>query len=178
MTSSSDDTGAGVGEVRIFSVVTNFQKLALRPGGVPRDKSIAQADAELKEMKPEFDKWIDEEVEALRAALPAVGQGSGDSDWVAAATVHAGRLRDVGSTAGYDLVTFVAGAMCDILESGGAATERGIDSLNTQFDALQLVRQPQYYRLGPEDLPELKNGLLRVVARVGQRADETPSTGG
>lgn len=177
MTSSDDGTRADGNEVRIFSVVTNFQKLAVRPGGVPRDKAIAQADAELKDMKPEFDKWIDEEVEALRAALPAVGQGA-DGDWVPAATIHAGRLRDVGSTAGYDLVTFVAGAMCDILESGGAATERGVDSLNTQFDALQLVRQPQYYRLRPEDLPELKSGLLRIVARVGQRANETPSTGG
>jgi hypothetical protein len=176
MTSSSGGSGADANEVRIFSVVTNFQKLALRPGGVPRDKAIAQADAELRQMKPEFDKWIDEEIEALRSALPAGGQGAGQGDWVAAAATHAGRLRDVGSTAGYELVTFVANAMCDILESGEAATARGIDSLNTQFDALQLVRRPQYYRLRPEDLPELKNGLLRVVARVGQRADGTSAT--
>ena len=144
MTSSNDGSSADTSEVRIFSVVTNFQKLALRPGGVPRDKAIAQADAELKDMKPEFDKWIDEEIEALRSALPPVGQGIGDNEWVAVADIHAGRLRDVGATAGYELVTFVAGVMCDILESGEAATERGVDSLNTQFDALLLVRKPQY----------------------------------
>lgn len=157
--------------VRIFPVVTRFQKLALRPGGVPRDKAIAEANSALDKLKPEMDQWIDSEIKALRDALPKVGAVSADPDWVAAAATHASNLYDVGTTAGYALVTFVAGAICDILESSEAATARGIDSLNTHFDALQLVRKPQYYHLSPEDLPELKNGLLNVVARVGPRPD-------
>lgn len=168
MTPGNKGSG-GDDNVRIFSVETRFQKLAMRPGGIPRDKAIAKATAGLGELRPELDKWISEQAEALRNALPTVGAARDDSDWIANASIYAGRLRDVGTTAGYELVTFVAGSMCEILESSDATTERGVDSLNCHFDALQLVRKPQYYRLRPEDLPELKQGLLRVVATMAPR---------
>ena len=152
--------------VRIYPVVTRFQRAALRPGGISRDEAIAEANAALERLKPEFDDWIHSEVEALRRVLPWASDGAPDHDWTTAASVHCGRLRDVGMTAGYELISFVAGSMCEILETDEAATPRGIESLKCHFDALQLVRNPQYYRLHAKDLPELKHGLLRMLARV------------
>lgn len=160
--------------VRVYPVVTRFQRAALRPGGVSRDQAIADANAGLERLKPEFDEWISNEVEALRRLLPWLNDTAPDAAWNTAAAVHCDRLRDVGTTAGYELVSFVAGSMCEILESDEATTPRGIESLKCQFDALQLVRKPEYYRLHPKDLPELKDGLQRMLARI---RPDTPSEG-
>ena len=38
--------------VRIFSVKTRFQELAQRPGGLPRDVAIQQAEAQMPDCAP------------------------------------------------------------------------------------------------------------------------------
>lgn len=47
--------GTSDSPVRMFPVETQFQKLARREGGVPRDKAIEQANANIEEIKPGFE---------------------------------------------------------------------------------------------------------------------------
>ena len=49
---------AAKSDARVFSVDTRFQKMARREGGIPRDKAIAQAQTEIKEVKSHFDDWL------------------------------------------------------------------------------------------------------------------------
>lgn len=171
MTPLDGTAGPDNDDVHIYSVVTRFQRAALRPGGISRDQAITEANAVLERLKPEFDEWIHSEIEGLRRVLPWANEGPPDAGWATAANAYCERLRDVGTTAGYELVSFVAGSMCEILESEEVTMQRGIESLQCHFDALQLVRKPQYYRLHPKDLPELKDGLLRILARIRPAAE-------
>jgi hypothetical protein len=45
-------------EGRTFPVETRFQKLARRPGGLPRAQAIEAAQAKIEESKPEFETWL------------------------------------------------------------------------------------------------------------------------
>jgi hypothetical protein len=46
---------AAKSDARVFPVVTRFQKMARREGGVSRDKAIEQAQIQIEEVKSNFD---------------------------------------------------------------------------------------------------------------------------
>ncbi len=73
------------------------------------------------------------------------------------------QLRDVGTTMGYELVTFVASSLCEILEAlrgGGADYDKGL--INCHLNALHLARQDSYKNVSASQVPELCNGLRRA----------------
>lgn len=152
--------------VRIFPVETRFQSLARQPGGVPREAAIKAAAAKIEEMKPGFDDWIDNELQSLAQALALAQAGKPASEWIEAAERHSRHVRDVGTTMGSELLTFIADSLCEILSAIEAGADCNIDSINCHFDALMLARQPNYRGLRPDQVPELTNGLRRVADRV------------
>src|SRR5215831_12071857 len=104
-------------EAKVFAVDTRFQQMARRPGGVPRDKALAAAVQELENARPEVEDWLEREVQALARAV-AVGQrGAPTSEWLTIATRHCRQLRDVGTTMGLELLTFVTDQLCDIFDA-------------------------------------------------------------
>ena len=109
--------------VKIFPVETAFQKQARRPGGVPRERALKYAAARVEEAKPEFDDWLGKELEALADVVRKMQGGKAPPDWVEAANRHSRHLRDVGTTMGSELLTYIAGSLCEILDeiAGGAA---------------------------------------------------------
>jgi hypothetical protein len=153
-------------KVRIFAVETRFQQLARRPGGVPRDKAIEKAQEKIEAAKPGFDAWLDAKLEALAAVVKQAGAGDGRSDWVEAANGHSRQLRDVGTTMGFELVTFIADSLCAILDAISAGAECNLESIQCHIDALFLVRQKGYRGLKPDQVPELTSGLRRVSEYV------------
>jgi hypothetical protein len=64
---------------------------------------------------------------------------------------------------GYELVTFVARTLCDILDAfiAGAAYDKEI--VDCHSSAFMLARMEQYRNMTPEQVPEMTQGLLRVV---------------
>lgn len=152
--------------VKIFPVETAFQKQARRPGGVPRERALKYAAARVEEAKPEFDDWLGKELEALADVVRKMQGGKAPPDWVEAANRHSRHLRDVGTTMGSELLTYIAGSLCEILDeiAGGAACNA--DSIVCHVDALFLARQRPYWGLKPEQVPELTAGLRRVVDHV------------
>src|SRR5205085_5158198 len=56
-------------EAHTFYVDTRFQRLARRPGGVPREQALEGAQANIDESKPEFEIWLDAELQNLAAVV-------------------------------------------------------------------------------------------------------------
>lgn len=147
----------------MFYVDTRFERLARRPGGVERDKALASAQAAVEDMKSEFATWVDKEFEQLTDALAEIDSHRGDKAALENAYRSCAHLRDVGGTMGYELVTFVAKTLCDILEAyiAGAAYDKNV--IDCHINALMLAKMEQYRHLRPDQVPEMTNGLLRVV---------------
>jgi hypothetical protein len=154
----------GEREARIFAVESRFEQMAKRPGGIPRRQALARAQAHVDEMKPDFTNWLDLKLQELRDALAQINGTADRMPALEQAASACAQLGDVGTTMGFELVTFVAGSLCTILEAikDGAAYDKGM--VDCHIDALLLARTKPYRNLRPDQVPEMSNGLLRVVA--------------
>lgn len=148
---------------RVFPVETQFQKLARREGGVPRDKAIQQANGEIEETKPEFEDWLATELESLNGIIKKARAGEAGSEWVEQANRHSRHLRDVGTTMGFTLLTFIAESLCEVLDEASAGAECNLDSVTCHVDSLFLARQKPYRNMAPEQVPELIKGLRQIA---------------
>jgi hypothetical protein len=153
-------------EARIFSPKTRFQTLARRPGGVPRNRAVENAQNGVEETKLGFDDWLDGELKELFGWIERAKSGEAVEDWIEAAQFHAHQLRDVGTTVGFELLTFVASTLCTILDGIKAGAECNLDALTCHIDALVLIRQKQFRHLRPDQVPELSRGLHRIAEGV------------
>ena len=153
-------------EARVFSPKTRFQTLARRPGGVSRGKALDNAQNQVEEAKIGFDDWLDGELTELIGWVDRAKSGEPVEDWIDAAQFHANQLRDVGTTVGFELLTFIANTLCSILDGIKAGAECKAELLTCHIDALLLIRQKQYRYLRPDQVPELSRGLHQVAESV------------
>jgi len=146
-----------------FFVDSHFQKMARRPGGAPRDQALKDAQAAIDNIKLGFANWLDREVDALMAEIRR-GRlaNSGDLSWAETAAAHSRHIRDVGTTMGFELVTFITNNLCEIFEAIIAGASPHNEMIDCHIDALLLAKQEQYRHLQPEQFPELNSGLRRV----------------
>jgi hypothetical protein len=153
-------------EARIFSPKTRFQTLARRPGGVSRSKAVENAMGKIEEAKLGFDDWLDGELTELIGAVERAKAGEAVDEWIDTAQFHANQLRDVGTTVGFELLTFIANTLCTILDGIKAGAECNMESLACHIDALLLIRQKEFRHLRPDQVPELSRGLHQVAESV------------
>lgn len=153
-------------EARIFAVDTRFQTLARREGGIGREKAIERAYVEIEVAKSDFDQWFDIELQELALLVNSAQSGNGEPGWIETAGFRSRQLRYGAGTLGFELIEFIAGSLCEILDSIEAGKECNMESILCHVDALFLTRQSFYRLLKPEQVPELTKGLRRVVKRV------------
>lgn len=136
MTNSTGDDGT------LIPVSTRFHSMVRRPGGVSREQAIQSAEAKIDTMQPQFADWLDRELERLLAAIPA-GQAEATSEdpWLETAYVHCRAMRDVGATMGFELLTFAANNLCDIIEIVQSGVDCPFDAIESQLNALLLARK-------------------------------------
>lgn len=180
MAENKDDDSEDVrDDARIFPVETNFQRMARRPGGVPRDEALRNASSQIETFKPTFGNMLEEELEQLRRVVPpeTVTQPA-DLDWIDVADLCCQRLADVGATMDYEFVSFVANNLCMIFEAFKAGAEYRGDVVACHVNALLLAKQAKYRRMRSEDLPELSEGLRRVVSSKGLNTEQPKRANG
>ncbi|MBS0533331.1 MAG: hypothetical protein JSR72_04675 [Proteobacteria bacterium] len=153
----------GNSEATIFFADTRFERMARRPGGVSREEALERAQGAVEELKTDFTDWIDQQYGELSESLAAIASDPSDKGALERAHQKCAYLRDVGSTMGYTLVTFVATTLCDILEAYIAGAPFDKEVTDCHMDAFLLARTDEYRHRRPEEVPELANGLLRVV---------------
>jgi hypothetical protein len=163
-------------QARVFPVETRFQRLARRAGGIPRNQAIENAWSKVEEIKPGFDEWL---TTALQTLADEVKRGPGalpEADWVDIVNTQSRQLRDVGTTMGFELLTFVANSLCEVLDAVTAGAECNMESIGCHIDALFLARQQPYRSMKPEQVPELTRGLRRVADFVSTSPGTAEST--
>jgi len=162
----------------LFYPDTRFERLARRPGGVERDAALERAQAAVNDLKSDFSVWIENEFATLNGALKVVDGDPSNKAALERAFHSCAQLRDVSGTMGYELVTFVARTLCDILEAyiAGAAYDKEV--VDCHSNAFMLARLEQYRHLTPEQVPEMTEGLLRVVAIASIIPSKNPSKTG
>jgi hypothetical protein len=153
-------------EARIFSPNTRFTALARRPGGVPRNQAVENALNNIEETKVGFDEWFEAELAGLSSAIGRAKSGLPVEGWIEIAQFHAQNLRNVGTTVGFELLTFIAGTLCTILDGIKSGAECNLESIVCHLDALLLIRHKQYRNLRPDQVPELTRGLHKVAESV------------
>jgi chemotaxis protein histidine kinase CheA len=143
--------------------------MATRPGGVPRDQAIRSADTSIEEMKPEFVGWADNKVKELIEAIRLIERHPDDGARIDASYRNCRELRDVGATMGFDLVTAVADNLCEILDAlkSGAAYHK--DAIDCHIDALALSISAPYCNYRRDQLPEMMDGLTRIVRNMSEK---------
>ena len=147
----------------IFYVDSRFERLARRSGGVTRDQALAHAQNQVESLKPEFDDWLDRELQRLGAALSEIDRDPADKAALDRAELICAQIRDIGTTMDSQLVTFVAGSLCAVLDAmkEGAAYDK--ETVECHVNALLLVKMENYRNLRPDQVPEMTAGLRRVV---------------
>ncbi|MGA2565821.1 MAG: hypothetical protein ABSF41_03220 [Pseudolabrys sp.] len=150
-------------EARIFFANTRFERMARRPGGVPREKALGEAQAKIDELKSDFRVWLDQELHKLNAALSKVESDLTDNASLENAYRNCTQLQAVCGAMGYELVTFVAGNLCKIISTimTGAAYDK--EMIDCHINAFLLAKTDQYRAMRPEQVPEMASGLRRVV---------------
>jgi hypothetical protein len=162
MIAMSDKATAGDG-AREFYTETNFQKQARRPGGIARDQAVKNAVANIEMLKPSFEDWLNEQINALVKSIPKGGSIPAGLSWIDAADINSQRLADVAATMDYRFMSFVAKNLSLIFDAIRNGAEYRGDVIECHINALRLSRQQQYRELRSEDLPELSEGLRRIL---------------
>lgn len=149
---------------RLFPVETNFQKMARRPGGLPRSKAVEAAAAKLEEMGPQYRTWLGEETAKLTDAIDALMEASvAFAARLEEAEHHCRQIRDVAGTMDFDLVTFVADNLWTILRASRHDMEPRRDPISCHVDALRLVSRNEYQGKQIKELPHFVQGLNKVA---------------
>ena len=150
-------------EAHTFFADTRFERMSRRQGGVARKVALERAQVEIDEITPDFTIWLERELQELYAALLKVGKNSRDTLSLECAYRSCSQLRDVGTTMSYELITFIAGNLCEILDAIKAGATYDKDVIDCHMDAFFLARTETYRHLRPEQVPEMTIGLRRVV---------------
>src|ERR1043165_990769 len=140
-------------EAREFHVETKFQQYAKRPGGIGSDQA-----------------FIDDEMSKLTKSIPSEGPDLRDRAWMDAADLHCQRLADVAATMGYEFVSYVANNLCLMFDAIKQGADYRRDVMVCHLDALVLGRRDRFRRMKPEDVPELTDGLRRVLESAKTKA--------
>jgi len=157
-----------------FFVETRFQRLARRPGGVPRERALEMAQENIENSKPEFEAWLDTELQELANIVRSAEAGTAEPGWIEDICSRSRQMRDLGATMGFVLLTFVANNLCEILEGTQAGHEYNMETIRCHLDALLLARQKQYREMPLEQLPELIKGLRLVAQSASIGLDVVP----
>jgi hypothetical protein len=101
---------------REFPVETDFQRKARRPGGVTRNQAVGGAQAQIETLKDEFTDWVKDGLKRLQSSIqlaetqPPMPRHRG----CFSQQLRAARYRHHD---GYELVTFVANLLCEVLDN-------------------------------------------------------------
>jgi chemotaxis protein histidine kinase CheA len=148
---------------REFPVETDFQKKVRRAGGVTRNQAVGDAQAQIETLKEEFTDWLKDGLSHLQSAIQLAEAHPANAALLEDAFRSSCELRDIGTTMGYELVTFVASRLCEVLDAirNGADYDKVL--IRCHLDALQLAGQDSYKNVSPDQVPDLCDGLRRAA---------------
>jgi chemotaxis protein histidine kinase CheA len=161
--------------VRIFSVDTRFQQMARRPGGVPKEQAILQAQSQMDDFKEEFVDWVGQEVKDLAIAFKRMKNDGNPASQLNDIYRRCCQLRDTGTTMGLELITFVSDNLCQVLDTIKNGAPYDADIVECHIDAMMLAKQKPYRNLRPDQVIEMTNGLQQILDRTKKNSEAVVS---
>lgn len=157
---------------KILRFETNFAKRAKRPGGVKRDEALERAETLIQESEPDYLAAMDADIaEVLKTfTTPKIAEPT-DTDVFGTAYSTVSRIRDMGGTFGFHLLTESADSFCTLLdrlsdqkrEGCALPPARVAEAIHCHVDAITLTRQSEYRNCQPNSAEDLLSGLRHVV---------------
>ena len=156
--------------VRIFFANSRFERMARRPGCISRHDALAKAEAQIDELKSGFNDWLDHELGNLTEALAKVERDFNDSTSLDSAYRNCAQLQGVCAAMGYNLVTFVAENLCKVIETVMSGSVYDKDMIDCHINAFWLAKTDEYRSMSPAQVPEMAQGLRRVVELASKKS--------
>ena len=114
----------------VWGIMTSFQAIA------------ASKNTALAVVAPGIAEALLATALGLLAAIPAEqAEATSEDPWLETAYVHCRAMRDVGATMGFELLTFAANNLCDIIEIVQSGVDCPFDAIESQLNALLLARK-------------------------------------
>lgn len=156
---------------RIFYPNTRFERMARRSGGMSRAVALKQAQEQIDGCKDSFAAWLDQQLQDLQAAAAELARDQSNETAVARADRICADIGDLGTTMGYELLTFAARSCCSVLGAFRAGANLDSEILDCHVKALLLAGDSRYRDLGADQTAEMVNGLLRIASLVQKTVD-------
>lgn len=152
--------------VQFVDVQTSFQKQASQAGGVAEADALAAAQDVVETMEEAYLDELAEDMKALAALADKMRQsgGAGSMEGFADeiyATVK--KIRDLGETFGYLLVTEIGDLFCELIYRQKFAGNFVIVECQTCIEALKLVSRQAFKGKTVSDAPEICAGIAKIV---------------
>jgi hypothetical protein len=149
---------------RIFYPDNRFERMARRSGGVSRDAALKQAQEQIDAYKDNFALWLDQQLQDLELATAELASDPSSGRAHARVERICSEIRDLGTTMGYELLTFAARSFCLVLDAFRDGAEHDKEILDCHLRAVLLASAPRYRDLRPDQVPEMIDGLQRIAA--------------
>jgi hypothetical protein len=153
-------------DAKIFFVDSRFQRMARQPGGIPRNQAIQLAEVAVEDLKPDYINWLAQQLQETITAIRKLEAHSDSAPAIDAAYQYCGDLRDTGTTMGFELLSFIANNLCEVLDAIKAGATYHKETIECHLDALVLASKPPYNNFGPEKVPEMIDGLRLAIQRT------------
>ena len=151
---------------RIFDVDDRFRTMAMRRGGLTREQALRGAEKHVVQSAPQFNNWLDQDIDALRDTIRAAAAGTAEADWRVRAAEQAAGVRDIARTLNFAILSSIASALATVLEAAESGRETKLDALERHVEAIILTRRRTQAGEPTEHLAEVDENLRRVVSRA------------
>lgn len=132
--------------------------------------ALARAEAALKSLSGEFEKWMGDEVTRVTALRGAARTAGYDEATLAALYSCAHDIKGLGATYDYPLATLIAGSLCKLIETSAgrerartrpAIVEAHVDAIRAAYSAQIKTND---HPVGRELLAELRKQVGELTA--------------
>lgn len=147
---------------RIFYPDNRFERMARRSGGVSRDIALKRAQEQIDAYKDNFDTWLSQQLQELELATAELARDESNETARTRVECICSEVRDLGTTMGYELLTFAAKSFCLVLEAVREGAQHDSNVLDCHLKAVLLASAPRYRDLLPDQVPEMIDGLRRI----------------
>jgi hypothetical protein len=160
------DVAPPVRPFRIFDVDDRYRRMAVRRGGPSRDQALRQAEEQVAQQTPQFDAWLDQDIEGLAEIVTRLAAGAAEEGWAAAASERAVSIRDIARTLRLEVLASIAGALAAVIEPADTARETRPEALQRHVEAIRLARRRTQLGLPSDRLNEVDDSLRRVIEKA------------
>lgn len=148
-----------------MQVRSRFQKQASREGGVSKQDAIAGGLKAVEELADDYLSELSEDIRALDALVASIAKAGADERGAILDGIYSRskRLRDLGKTFGYHLVTEVADLLCELIYRKQNDGTLVAHEIQTCALAVKLVGAKDFKGTKSEEAGSLLDGLRKVV---------------